>query len=121
MTAISNAVSPRHGRLMHRVTKYCFLRLNLSLPYLSISQLADWLESYAKTFELNTWTSSTVVKAVQNESKTKWEVLVKHQNGSERVLNVNHLVFATGFGSEEVELPSYPGMVRSRSVQVTIS
>ena len=51
--------------------------------------MAEWLEFYAKTLELNVWTSATVESAFQ-DSQQKWNVLVK-RHGRERRLQVNHL------------------------------
>ena len=53
-------------------------------------QMAEWLEFYAKTLELNVWTSATVESAFQ-DSRQKWNVLVRCGNGHERQLEVNHL------------------------------
>jgi cation diffusion facilitator CzcD-associated flavoprotein CzcO len=75
------------------------------LPY----QLADWLESYAHSLELNVWTSSTVIKASQDPSTHYWSVTVKRADGRERVLHPHHLVFAVGFGSM-LNMPVYPGI-----------
>lgn len=73
-------------------------------------QLADWLESYAEALDLNVWTSSSVVSAVQDGDK--WNVCICRGDGSQRTFTVNHVVFATGFGLEESVSPTYPGMVR---------
>jgi len=73
-------------------------------------QLADWLESYAQSLELNVWTSSTVVKAVQDASTHHWIVTVKLSDGRERVLRPHHLVFAIGVGGGFPNMPVYPGM-----------
>ena len=53
-------------------------------------QLADWLESYAHTLELNVWTSTTALKASQDAEK-KWLVTVKRGDDQERILRVSHL------------------------------
>jgi cation diffusion facilitator CzcD-associated flavoprotein CzcO len=73
-------------------------------------QLADWLESYAHSLELNVWTSSTVVKASQDPSSHHWSVTVKCADGRERILHPHHLVFALGFGGGLPNIPKYPGM-----------
>lgn len=72
-------------------------------------QLADWLESYAHSLELNVWTSSTAVKASQDPSTYSWTVTVQ-RNGGERVLHPHHLIFAVGFGGGLPNMPVYPGM-----------
>jgi cation diffusion facilitator CzcD-associated flavoprotein CzcO len=73
-------------------------------------QLADWLESYAHSLELNVWTSSTVIKALQDPSTHYWTVTVKRADGRERVLHPHHLVFAVGAGGGMPNMPVYPGI-----------
>ncbi|EGO00177.1 hypothetical protein SERLA73DRAFT_52761 [Serpula lacrymans var. lacrymans S7.3] len=92
------------------------------MPYLPFPQtwpvyspalkLADWLESYAHTLELNVWTSSaaTSVTPLASGSKHKWRVVVNRHDGQERVLNVNHVVFCMGFSGKIPNMPTYPGM-----------
>ena len=75
-------------------------------------QLADWLESYAKSMELNIWTNSTVEKLVPNPKQDGWSVIVKRGDGSTRTLKTGHVVFAHGFVGGVPKMPSYPGMVR---------
>ncbi|KIM76995.1 hypothetical protein PILCRDRAFT_796588 [Piloderma croceum F 1598] len=78
--------------------------------YTPAQKLADWLESYAQSLELNVWTSSVVLKASQDPSTRHWFVTVKRADGSERVLHPHHLVFAVGFGGGGPNMPVYPGM-----------
>ncbi|KAJ3875081.1 hypothetical protein F5051DRAFT_415018 [Lentinula edodes] len=70
-------------------------------------KMADWLESYATTLELNIWTSSTVIGATQ-DTDNKWRVRVHRDNGSERVFRVNHLIIATGLGDGIPTIPDIP-------------
>lgn len=80
--------------------------------YAPVLAFADWLESYASSLELNVWTSSTVVSAVQNTTNSKWKVTIQRADGELVSKEVKHLVFATGYGSgdEGVVRPSYSGM-----------
>ncbi|PSS35577.1 hypothetical protein PHLCEN_2v1454 [Hermanssonia centrifuga] len=71
--------------------------------------LADWLEFYAGALELNVWTSSTVTNATHNEETGKWAVTVKREDGSERVFQVDHVVFALGLGGGAPKVPDIPG------------
>ncbi|PFH47514.1 hypothetical protein AMATHDRAFT_67595 [Amanita thiersii Skay4041] len=73
-------------------------------------KLAGWLDMYAEAMELNIWNSSSVEQAVQDPSTKKWKVTVKRGDGSERVLNVKHVIFATGLGSPNTNVPKIPGM-----------
>lgn len=75
-----------------------------------MSQLGNFLESYADCLELNVWTSSKILKATRNDSENTWTVDI--QKGSDRrTLNVAHLVFATGFGGGNANIPQIPGKV----------
>ncbi|PPQ68535.1 hypothetical protein CVT25_005457 [Psilocybe cyanescens] len=90
-----------------------------NMPYLPFPQtwpkyspglkMADWLEHYANILELNVWTSSTVLDAVQHKDET-WTVRVQKANGVIRVFNVNHFVIATGQGDGVPRMPSIPKM-----------
>ncbi|TFK48083.1 FAD/NAD(P)-binding domain-containing protein [Heliocybe sulcata] len=91
------------------------------LPYLKFPEtwpvftpalkLADWLEAYAHSLELNVWTSSTVVKTEQDDVTKKWTVIIRRgENGPERTFKVDHLIFALGFGAGLPRMPKYPGM-----------
>lgn len=62
----------------------------------SLAQLANWLESYAESLELNIWTSTTVISASQDADNKMWRVLVKRGDGEERVFVVRHFIMATG-------------------------
>ena len=73
------------------------------------SQLADWLEFYAKSMEIDIWTSATV-KSVRQEPSGRWTVIV--QRGELNLaLHVDHVVFAIGVGGGTPKLPKIPGMV----------
>lgn len=78
--------------------------------YAPARKVANWLESYADILDLNVWTSSEVTAAVQDPSDNKWKVAVKRGDGTERVLKVNHVVFATGFSSSIPKIPQIPGV-----------
>ncbi|KAJ3824616.1 hypothetical protein F5880DRAFT_1611860 [Lentinula raphanica] len=72
-------------------------------------KMADWMESYATTLELDIWTSSTVMEATQ-DNNNKWNVRVQRKDGSERVFKVNHFVFATGLGDGAPNMPDIPNL-----------
>ncbi|KAG6909650.1 hypothetical protein DXG01_016230 [Tephrocybe rancida] len=76
--------------------------------YTPAVKLANWLENYAEALELNVWMASSVVNATQVDDL--WNVLIKRGDGSERTFTVRHVVFATGLGSNDGDLPKLPGM-----------
>jgi putative flavoprotein involved in K+ transport len=58
-------------------------------------KIADWLEAYVRTMELNVWGSTDCVKARYDEDLQEWRVQVR-RNGQDMVLRPKHLVIATG-------------------------
>ncbi|KAH7925195.1 FAD/NAD-binding domain-containing protein [Leucogyrophana mollusca] len=73
-------------------------------------KLADWIESYAHSLELDVWTSATVVHAAEVVGKG-WNVTVKRDGAAERTLFVRHLaVFANGQGDGLPDIPKYVGL-----------
>jgi hypothetical protein len=79
-------------------------------------QVADWLESYAHSLELDVWTSSTVTRASQDPGTKKWTVVIERANSGPRTFVVNHLVFAVGIGGGTHNMPQLPGAVCVPSV-----
>ncbi|KAG8220803.1 FAD/NAD(P)-binding domain-containing protein [Butyriboletus roseoflavus] len=76
-------------------------------------KLADWLESYAHTLELNVWTSATVTsiekETLAGDSGKRWSVQVEREDGRKRVFKVDHVVLALGIGSGRARYPDIPG------------
>ncbi|KAL4064295.1 hypothetical protein V8B97DRAFT_2111878 [Scleroderma yunnanense] len=72
-------------------------------------KMADWLESYAQSLELNVWTSASVISVEPGTKGKKWSVRVVRDDGRERIFGVNHIVFAMGFGSGKPNVPNIPG------------
>lgn len=82
----------------------------LAVQHLTLfNQLADWLESYAHSMELNVWTSSTVESMKEVPGKG-WSVVVKRGDGT-RTFTPRNIVFAQGFGGGKPITPTYLGMV----------
>ena len=73
-------------------------------------KLADWYEFYVNAMDLNVWAASTVSKATRNNDTGKWSVSVTREDGSERTLQVDHFVFATGWIGDP-RIPEFPGKV----------
>jgi len=73
--------------------------------------MANWLESYAQSLELDVWTSATVLSVEPGTKGKRWSVRVVRGDGRERVFEVNHVVFATGFGNGKPRMPNIPGQV----------
>ncbi|KAH9970112.1 FAD/NAD(P)-binding domain-containing protein [Lactifluus volemus] len=81
-------------------------------------KIADWLESYAHSLELDVWTSSTVTRASQDPETKKWTVEIERTNSGSRTFVVNHLVFAVGIGGGTHNMPQLPGAEEFKGVIV---
>ncbi|KAI0041063.1 FAD/NAD(P)-binding domain-containing protein [Auriscalpium vulgare] len=87
-----------------------YLPFPLTWPvYAPAPKLADWLEHYAHTLELDVWTSSEVTSAKQDPKTQQWALEIKRGDGAKRTFVVNHLIFAVGLGGGVMNMPSYPG------------
>ncbi|KIK22727.1 hypothetical protein PISMIDRAFT_679944 [Pisolithus microcarpus 441] len=71
-------------------------------------KLADWLEFYAHSLELDVWTSTRVMSVEPGTKGKKWTVKVIRWDGRERLFEVNHVVFALGFSSDTIRMPNVP-------------
>ncbi len=76
--------------------------------YIPRDKIANWLEFYADTMELNVWTSTEFTGGDYNEAEGFWTLKVRKPDGSERILRPRHVVFATGVSSIPV-MPDLPG------------
>ena len=76
-------------------------------------KLAEWFESYAKTLELNVWTSTTIIDSDWDEEKHQWTVKLERKTASgeveKRTLHPRHVVQATGHSGEK-QFPQIKGM-----------
>ncbi|KAK9234083.1 hypothetical protein V1525DRAFT_414198 [Lipomyces kononenkoae] len=70
-------------------------------------KLANFLEHYAEVFELNVWTSSSVVpeKTHFDFDTSTWIVTVLRGGIQEYTFTVSHIVMATGLGGGYPKLP----------------
>ncbi|KAK9234094.1 hypothetical protein V1525DRAFT_414160 [Lipomyces kononenkoae] len=75
-------------------------------------KLANWLEHYVEVFEINVWTSATVVpeKTRYSPESGNWTVTVLRGGKDERTFTVSHVVMCTGLGGGYPKLPKpFPG------------
>jgi putative flavoprotein involved in K+ transport len=78
--------------------------------------LGDWLEAYSKLLELNVWTRTRLVSASFDDATRRWTVHLQRADDDLRVLHPAHLVFATGTGGSEPNIPTFEGRDRFRGV-----
>lgn len=117
---IDTLIVDRHGRVgdnwrtrYHSLTLHNEVHVN-HLPYLPFppnfptfipkDMLANWFESYVESLELNYWTGTALAGGSYDDKSNRWTVTLKRTDGSERVMQPRHLVFATGVSS----IPTYP-------------
>lgn len=77
--------------------------------YLSKDMVGNFIEFYAWAMEVNVWTSSSFVSGSFDETTGRWNAVVRREDGSERVLHPDHLVFANGFLGGK-KRPNVPGL-----------
>ncbi|WP_167329538.1 flavin-containing monooxygenase [Rhodococcoides fascians] len=72
-------------------------------------KLADWLESYAATMELNVWTGTELRASDYDAASGQWSVTLEKADGTTRVVRPSHLVLATGVSGTEPNVPEIAG------------
>ncbi|GJJ14649.1 hypothetical protein Clacol_008915 [Clathrus columnatus] len=72
--------------------------------------LADWLEFYAHSLELDYWTSSEVTSVQRDGKNGEWAVSVAKSDGSKRIFHTKYVVLALGLGGNTPKMPVIPGM-----------
>lgn len=77
--------------------------------YIPRDKIANWLEFYADTMELNVWTGTEFTRGSYDEKSKLWTLTVRRPDGSERILKPRHVIFATGVSSIPIK-PDLPGL-----------
>ncbi|OBZ66258.1 putative indole-3-pyruvate monooxygenase YUCCA11 [Grifola frondosa] len=77
--------------------------------YAPSAKVADWLEAYAQSLQLNVWPSSNITRAQWDDTDKKWTVSIACDDGTDRSLRVKYIVFANGFGGGVPSVPDVPG------------
>ena len=74
--------------------------------YIPKDKIANWLEFYADTMELNVWSSAEFTGASYDKRDERWRLNIRRADGSERTLHPRHVVMATGVSA----LPVMPNL-----------
>lgn len=77
--------------------------------YLSKDRVADWIEIYVRTFDLNFWTSTEFLDGTYDEEAEVWTARLRRADGTVRTFHPKHLILATG-GSGTPKIPSIAGL-----------
>jgi putative flavoprotein involved in K+ transport len=88
-----------HGLKLHNKTPVNHLRympFPLNWPdYIPKDKIANWLEAYVESMEVNFWTGTVFEGAEYNESTQTWMAPIRRGDGSVRTLRPKHIVMAT--------------------------
>jgi cation diffusion facilitator CzcD-associated flavoprotein CzcO len=77
--------------------------------YIPRDKIANWLEFYADTMEINVWTSTEFKGGDYDKAADRWTITVRRSDGTERILRPRHVIFATGVSAIPV-MPNIPGL-----------
>ena len=81
--------------------------------YIPKDKIANWLEFYADTMELNVWSSAEFTGASYDKRDERWRLNIRRADGSERILHPRHVVMATGVSA----LPVMPNLLGQEDFQ----
>jgi putative flavoprotein involved in K+ transport len=74
--------------------------------YIPKDKLADWLEYYAESMELNVWTRTSFLGGKYDSSERRWTVRLKLADGSIRTMRPRHVIMAVGVSG----IPNLPDL-----------
>jgi cation diffusion facilitator CzcD-associated flavoprotein CzcO len=72
--------------------------------YIPKDKLADWMEFYAESMEVNVWNETAFLGGEYNDAAKRWTVRLRLADGSTRTMRPSHVVMAVGVSG----LPSIP-------------
>ncbi|NSL21304.1 flavin-containing monooxygenase [Agrobacterium tumefaciens] len=71
-------------------------------------KLANWMEFYADSMEINVWTKTAFLAGDYNDSEKKWDVTLRLPDGRIRKMRPSHVVMAVGV-SGTPNIPEFDG------------
>ena len=77
--------------------------------YIPRDKIANWLEFYADTMEINIWISTEFTGGTYDAKANHWALKVQRADGSERTLKPRHVIFATGVSAIPI-MPDLSGL-----------
>ncbi len=77
--------------------------------YIPKDMLANWFEAYVEALELNYWTGTSMTGGEYDAEAGHWRITLQRSDGSERIVQPRHVVFATGVSAIPV-IPNLPGL-----------
>ncbi|NTA84151.1 NAD(P)/FAD-dependent oxidoreductase [Agrobacterium tumefaciens] len=80
-------------------------------------KLANWMEFYADSMELNVWTGTTFLGGGYDETERKWTVNLQLRDGQSRTMRPSHIVMAVGV-SGKPNIPKFEGVETFRGLML---
>lgn len=74
--------------------------------YVPKDKLADWMEYYAESMELNVWTKTVFLGGEYDSTERRWTVRLRLADGNIRTMRPRHLIMAVGVSG----IPSIPDL-----------
>ena len=84
--------------------------------YIPKDKLANWLEAYVESMELNFWTGTEFEGGSYDEKEQRWTVTLRRADGSRRTMHPRHVVLATGVSG----IPSLPDIPSLKNFAGTV-
>ena len=104
-----------HGLKLHNTkhsNHFPYLPFPKTWPrYIPKDKIANWLESYVETLEIDFWTRTTFEGAAWDGVSKRWTARVERGDGSVRILHPRHIVMATSV-SGTPNIPEIPTLDR---------
>ncbi len=64
--------------------------------YLPKDKVADWMEFYAESMDLDVWTGTAFLGGTFDEDTNRWTVRLRTADGATRVMRPSHVILAVG-------------------------
>ena len=85
-----------------------YMPFPVTLPaYLPKDKVANWIEAYVDTMDLNFWTDTAFETASYDDKSQRWTAIVKRGDGTAHELRPKHIVMATSV-SGTPNIPAIP-------------
>ena len=85
--------------------------------YIAKDKIANWIETYVETLEIDFWTRTTFKGATWDAAAKRWTARVERAEGGERTLHPRHIVMATSV-SGTPNMPEIPTLDRFKGTVV---